>query len=80
MTTDDQQELAQLLPVPAERDLSPGRHRHHKELLLRTIDGDRSRSRRRLMRPPVVLPRAAAARAAAGLVTVRPGAPPPDDS
>ncbi|MFJ2915592.1 CU044_5270 family protein [Streptomyces sp. NPDC087228] len=80
MTTGDHQELAQLLPTPAERDLPPGRHRHHKELLLRAIDGDRSRARRWLTRPPIVLPLAAAAVAAVVLVTVLPGAHPQDDA
>ncbi|MFD7340134.1 CU044_5270 family protein [Streptomyces violascens] len=72
MNTPDQQELAQLLPAPAEQDLPPGRHRHHKELLLRTIDNDRSRARRRLVRLPLVLPLAAAATATVVLVTVLP--------
>ncbi|MFD9791651.1 CU044_5270 family protein [Streptomyces sp. NPDC059070] len=79
MTTDDQRELARLLPAPAERELPPGRHRHHRELLLSAVDGDRSRARRRLMRPPVLLPLAASAVAAAVLVTVLPGTHPQDD-
>ncbi|MFJ8312915.1 MULTISPECIES: CU044_5270 family protein [unclassified Streptomyces] len=72
MSTPDHQELARLLPTPTDQDLPPVRHRHHKELLMHTIDGDRSRARRRLMRPPIALPLAAAAVAAAVLVTVLP--------
>ncbi|MFJ2607646.1 CU044_5270 family protein [Streptomyces sp. NPDC087425] len=32
------EELASLLPFPAERDLPPGRHLHHKETLMNLID------------------------------------------
>ncbi|MFB8115519.1 MULTISPECIES: CU044_5270 family protein [unclassified Streptomyces] len=58
----EREELAQLLPAPAERDLPPGRHLHHKDTLMRLIDqdGDRAtaRPRRRLLRPAVLLPAA----------------------
>lgn len=73
MNTPDHQELARLLPAPAERDLPDGRHHHHKELLMRAIDGERSRTRRPLVRPRIALPLAAAAVAAAVVVTVLPG-------
>ncbi|MGW0779990.1 CU044_5270 family protein [Streptomyces sp. NPDC002913] len=53
-------ELARLLPAPAERDLPPGRHLHHKDTLMRLIDqdGDRATARPRLLRPAVLLPAA----------------------
>lgn len=35
-------ELARLLPAPPERELSPDRHLHHKERLMRLIDDDRA--------------------------------------
>ncbi|MEH0416214.1 CU044_5270 family protein [Streptomyces sp. B21-083] len=58
----EREELARLLPGPAERDLPPGRHLHHKDTLMRLIDqdGDRTtaRSRPRLLRPAVLLPAA----------------------
>ncbi|MCT9090387.1 CU044_5270 family protein [Streptomyces sp. ASQP_92] len=76
MNTDDHQEIARLLPTPAERDLPTGRHRHHRELLMRTIEADRSRARRRLLRPPLLLPLAAAAMVVAVVLTVMPGARP----
>ncbi|MFI1104601.1 CU044_5270 family protein [Streptomyces melanogenes] len=77
MNTPDRQELARLLPAPAERNLPPGRHRHHRELLLAAIDSDRprphhERPRRRLTRPYIMLPLAAAV-AAAVLLTTLPG-------
>ncbi|MFD6277699.1 CU044_5270 family protein [Streptomyces sp. NPDC060209] len=56
----EREELARLLPAPAERDLPPGRHLHHKDTLMRLIDqdGDRAtaRPRPRLLRPAVLLP------------------------
>ncbi|MCC3768002.1 CU044_5270 family protein [Streptomyces sp. UNOC14_S4] len=83
------EELARLLPPPAERDLPPDRHRHHKELLMRAIDGDRPRpaaevrpaagprsrswSSRRLLRPAFALPVAAAVVAGALVITTLPG-------
>ncbi|MFB8088448.1 CU044_5270 family protein [Streptomyces sp. NPDC055992] len=58
----EREELARLLPAPAERDLPPGRHLHHKESLMQLIDqdGDRAtaRPRPRLLRPAVLLPAA----------------------
>ncbi|MFD5494068.1 CU044_5270 family protein [Streptomyces sp. NPDC001812] len=60
----EHEELARLLPAPAERDLPPGRHLHHKDTLMRLIDqdGDRTtalpRPRPRLLRPTVLLPAA----------------------
>ncbi|MFE4688940.1 CU044_5270 family protein [Streptomyces sp. NPDC056749] len=58
----EHEEMARLLPAPAERDLPPGRHLHHKDTLMRLIDqdGDRTtaRSRTRLLRPAVLLPAA----------------------
>jgi hypothetical protein len=35
-------ELARLLPAPPERELSPERHLHHKERLMRLIDDDQA--------------------------------------
>ncbi|WP_367140887.1 MULTISPECIES: CU044_5270 family protein [Streptomyces] len=75
MNTTEHQELARQLPAPAERDLPPDRHRHHKELLMRTIDGDRPCPRRRLVRPAFALPAAAAVVAGALAVTVLSGTP-----
>ncbi|UZK58117.1 CU044_5270 family protein [Streptomyces drozdowiczii] len=61
-TRAEREELARLLPAPAERDLPPGRHLHHKETLMQLIDqdGDRAtaRPRPRLLRPAVLLPAA----------------------
>ncbi|MFJ3701974.1 MULTISPECIES: CU044_5270 family protein [Streptomyces] len=58
----EHEEMARLLPAPAERDLPPGRHLHHKDTLMRLIDqdGDRAteRTRSRLLRPAVLLPAA----------------------
>lgn len=58
----EREELARLLPAPAERDLPPGRLLHHKESLMQLIDqdGDRAtaRPRTRLLRPAVLLPAA----------------------
>ncbi|MFD0023153.1 CU044_5270 family protein [Streptomyces sp. NPDC058382] len=58
----EHEELARLLPAPAERDLPPGRHLHHKDTLMHLIDqdGDRAtaRPRPRLLRPAVLLPAA----------------------
>lgn len=69
-TTD---ELARLLPAPAEWDLPDGRLLHHKEVLMQQIDHDRAATapaapaRRRLLRPAVLVP--AAALALAGTLT-----------
>ncbi|MEU0299337.1 CU044_5270 family protein [Streptomyces sp. NPDC006175] len=67
-------ELERLLPAPAERDLPPGRHLHHKDTLMRLIDqdGDRAtaRPRPRLLRPAVLLPAAGLALGAVLLTTL----------
>ncbi|MEV5134182.1 CU044_5270 family protein, partial [Streptomyces sp. NPDC053705] len=58
----EREELALLLPAPAERDLPPGRHLHHKDTLMGLIDQDGERAtarpRPRLLRPAVLLPAA----------------------
>lgn len=58
----EREELARLLPAPAERDLPPDRHLHHKDTLMRLIDQDgahaTARPRPRLLRPAVLLPAA----------------------
>ncbi|WLQ38814.1 CU044_5270 family protein [Streptomyces laculatispora] len=58
----EHEELARLLPAPAERDLPPGRHLHHKDTLMHLIDEDGDRTtaspRPRLLRPAVLLPAA----------------------
>lgn len=59
----EHEELARLLPAPAERDLPPGRHLHHKDTLMNLIDQDgddraTARPRPRLLRPAVLLPAA----------------------
>ncbi|MEU9536578.1 CU044_5270 family protein [Streptomyces sp. NPDC048213] len=54
----EREELARLLPAPAERDLPPGRHLHHKESLMQLIDQDGDRATARLLRPAVLLPAA----------------------
>ncbi|WP_406149672.1 CU044_5270 family protein [Streptomyces sp. NBC_01012] len=58
----EREELARLLPAPAERDLPPGRHLHHKDTLMHLIDQDGERAtarpRPRLLRPAVLLPAA----------------------
>ncbi|MGW1200799.1 CU044_5270 family protein [Streptomyces sp. NPDC002536] len=69
MNTTEREELSRLLPAPAERDLPPGRHLHHKERLMRQIDRDRTpvaTVRRRLLRPAVLMP--ATALAVAGVL------------
>ncbi|MET8753226.1 CU044_5270 family protein [Streptomyces sp. NPDC004667] len=70
------EEMARLLPAPAERDLPPGRHRHHREILMQQIQHDRHdvsdpargtvRRGRGIMRPGFLVP--AAAMAAAGVL------------
>ncbi|MFK0224064.1 CU044_5270 family protein [Streptomyces vinaceus] len=73
----EREEMARLLPGPAERDLPPGRHLRHKEILMQQIRHDQSstpasapvgpgRRGRRLMRPAIMIP--AAAMAAAGIL------------
>ncbi|MFE6164161.1 CU044_5270 family protein [Streptomyces sp. NPDC056486] len=70
----EHEELARLLPAPAERDLPPGRHLHHKDTLMQLIDqdGDRAtaRPRPRLLRPAVLLPAAGLALGAVLLTTL----------
>ncbi|ROQ67184.1 hypothetical protein EDD93_1603 [Streptomyces sp. 840.1] len=72
----EHEELARLLPAPAERDLPPGRYLHHKDTLMRQIDhdGDRAtaapRPRPRLLRPALLLPAAGAALGAVLLTTL----------
>ncbi|MHC3464378.1 CU044_5270 family protein [Streptomyces flavovirens] len=68
----EHEELARLLPAPAERDLPPGRHLHHKDTLMRLIDqnGDRASARPRLLRPAVLLPAAGLALGGVLLTTI----------
>ncbi|GAA2954797.1 MULTISPECIES: CU044_5270 family protein [Streptomyces] len=68
----EHEELARLLPAPAERDLPPGRHLHHKDTLMRLIDqdGDRATARPRLLRPAVLLPAAGLALGGVLLTTI----------
>lgn len=83
----EREELGRLLPAPAERDLPPGRHLHHKDTLMRLIDqdGDRAtalpRTRPRLLRPAVLLPAAGLALGGVLLTTLavtgQDGAPSP---
>ncbi|NEA50551.1 CU044_5270 family protein [Streptomyces sp. SID10815] len=79
----EREELARLLPAPAERDLPPGRHLHHKETLMRLIDQDgaRTSARPRLPRPAVLLPAAGLALGGVLLTTLavtgRDGVPAP---
>jgi hypothetical protein len=71
------EELARLLPATAEWELPPGRHLHHKDLLMQQIDHDRTTSpsatatppRRRLLRPALTLPAVGLALAGALVVT-----------
>ncbi|MEV6756274.1 CU044_5270 family protein [Streptomyces sp. NPDC051214] len=84
---DEAAELARLLPESGEDewDLPPGRHLHHKDVLMQQIDRDKAADtagatdvdrgesgpaalRRRLLRPGVLMP-AAAALAVAGILT-----------
>ncbi|MFC5673591.1 CU044_5270 family protein [Streptomyces incanus] len=63
----DREEIARLLPAPAETRLSPEQHLHHKERLLNQIDNDRagqSRPEPRRM-PRFVVPATALALACA---------------
>ncbi|MER8047559.1 CU044_5270 family protein [Streptomyces sp. NPDC094032] len=80
----EREELAVLLPAPADRDLRPGRHRHYKDVLMQEIDRDlardhardhdrdraRSGGARRFLRPAVALPVTALALAGALGVTL----------
>ncbi|MFF3937673.1 CU044_5270 family protein [Streptomyces phaeofaciens] len=71
----EREELVRLLPVvPREQQLSPGRHSHHKDVLMQLIDRDRrderessgspARSPRRFARPALVAGAVAVALAA----------------
>ncbi|MET7704153.1 CU044_5270 family protein [Streptomyces sp. NPDC005485] len=69
----DREEIARLLPVPADWDLSHEQHLRHKELLMHHIDRDQAaptpptRPARRLLRPALLVP--ATALALAGVLT-----------
>ncbi|MCT9011273.1 CU044_5270 family protein, partial [Streptomyces rhizosphaerihabitans] len=72
------EDALELLSVPAEWDLRPGRHLHYKEVLMQQIDQDLGHApapaaaapRRRLTRPAVLLPLASMALAGALAVTL----------
>lgn len=73
-------EAEELLSAPAEWDLPPSRHLHHKDVLMQRIDHDRTPStqarpapRRRLARGVVLLPLASMALAGALIVTLSGG-------
>ncbi|RDG31885.1 CU044_5270 family protein [Streptomyces corynorhini] len=75
----DVEDVARLLPAPAERDLPPDRHLHHKDLLMQRIDHDQQTTAarpvteppaRRLTRPAVLLPAAALALSGALVATL----------
>ncbi|WP_328538539.1 CU044_5270 family protein [Streptomyces sp. NBC_00344] len=79
---DEAEELARLLPAPAEFALPPGRHLHHKDALMQQIDHDRNQAtapaaepprRRLLLRPAVLLPATALALAGALITTFSAG-------
>ncbi|NSC20178.1 hypothetical protein FM076_02710 [Streptomyces albus subsp. chlorinus] len=63
----DRDQLARLLPAPAEADLSREQHLRHKDLLMRHIDRDLTSDRpaRRLLRPALLAPVTALALAGA---------------
>ncbi|RRQ82410.1 CU044_5270 family protein [Streptomyces griseofuscus] len=75
---DDREEIARLLPAPADWDLPRAQHLRHKDLLMRHIDRDQAetatpetttapaRRARPLLRPALVASAAALALAAAG--------------
>jgi hypothetical protein len=68
---DDREEIARLLPPPADRDVPHEQHLRHKDLLMHTIDRDRAdqavrtRPARRLLRPALLAPATALALACA---------------
>ncbi|MFF3365435.1 CU044_5270 family protein [Streptomyces misionensis] len=72
---DDRDEIARLLPAPADRDLTREQHLRHKELLMQHIDHDRAASTaatepvRRTPRRRTVRVASAAALALAGALT-----------
>ncbi|MEV5433448.1 CU044_5270 family protein [Streptomyces sp. NPDC052701] len=64
----DREEIARLLPAPADWDLPREQHLRHKDLLMHHIDHDRAartRPARRLLRPAVLAPATALALACA---------------
>jgi hypothetical protein len=64
----DREEIARLLPAPADWDLPLEQHLRHKDLLMRHIDHDQiapTRPARRLLRPAVLAPATALALACA---------------
>lgn len=64
----DREEIARLLPAPADWDLPREQHLRHKDLLMHHIDHDqvaRTRPARRLLRPAVLAPATALALACA---------------
>ncbi|KUN82200.1 hypothetical protein AQJ66_22510 [Streptomyces bungoensis] len=64
----DREEIARLLPAPADRDLPREQHLRHKELLMHHIDRDqatRTGRTRRLLRPALLAPATALALACA---------------
>ena len=70
----DREEIARLLPPPADWDVPREQHLRHKDLLMRTIDRDqadqtdqtvRTRPSRRLLRPALLAPATALALACA---------------
>ncbi|MFE9002565.1 CU044_5270 family protein [Streptomyces sp. NPDC007875] len=76
----EREELARLLPTPAERDVPSEPYLHHKDRLMQHIDDDQNRTpaparkaRPRLLRPALVMPAAALALAGALAVTFTEG-------
>ncbi|NSL43345.1 CU044_5270 family protein [Streptomyces sp. 8P21H-1] len=64
----DREEIARLLPPPADWDVPREQHLRHKDLLMRTIDrahAERARPVRRLLRPALLVPTTALALACA---------------
>ncbi|WP_064457559.1 CU044_5270 family protein [Streptomyces hygroscopicus] len=78
----EREELARLLPAPAERDVPSEPYLHHKDRLMQHIDDDQNRTpaaaparpaRRRLLRPALLMPAAGLALAGALAVTLTGG-------
>ncbi|MGW4109238.1 CU044_5270 family protein, partial [Streptomyces sp. NPDC004976] len=69
--SDERDEIARLLPAPADWNLPRERYLRHKDLLMRHIDRDQAatsaRPARRLLRPALLAP--VTALALAGIVT-----------
>lgn len=68
------EEIARLLPVPAERNVPSAPYLHHKDRLMQLIDDDKKtaparKARPRLLRPAVLMPAAGLALAGALAVT-----------